>query len=308
MSDKIDNPNLDIPLNEGQMSEGNEVNDDLELERLAAEIKSRATKEPVKKKEVVKEVVEEAPSEPTEEETQEEIDARFKGKQVQDVIEMYKNLENLHKSHTNELGELRKTVKELKDKEEQISQLSMTEVEKQIMPKIQSWTAEKKAAFFEKFNNSPEEALAEVIDEVTKPLKRKVAIDVNREEINRLKDLYKEQVVPYVEKDINALIAANPGWWKNYGVGIFDHAYNTYRNKNFDKYAAIREQTIQSKLKEETSAEDDIKEMTFVEGQRPTKIVKKAKEITTEDINAADDDVALQTITKELKKRGAWKE
>ena len=217
---------------------------------------------------------------------------------------MYTNLEKLQKSPTDELGTLRKENEDFKTKKEADDNLNLQEIEKKIMPEVLSWTPEERAEWFKTFNTEPEKALAQVVKILTKPLAKSRAIETNKREVDRLTDLHKADIVPYVVKEVNALISANKSWWKQYGTQIFEHAYDVFRNRDFDKYAAIREEDMKTKDDERTATEDEVKNQTYVEGVRPVKLIRKAKEITLEQIQAADPDEAKAVIKRELLKRG----
>ena len=304
-----ENPNLDIPLEEEKIS-GTDGKSKLSLEEIETEIARRDeerkfedkkdkdpnTLDPLeidpKDKPPVEEVIETQP------------DPRFKDKTVEELQKMYLNVEKLQKTQTDELGTLRKENKNFKDLELKNKSLNLKEIEKKIMPEVLSWTPEERAEWFKLFNNEPERAMAQVVNKVIEPVVRTIAVSSNEKEVDRLTKLHENDVVPYIEKHINALIAANEGWWKQYGTGIFKHAYETFRNSNFDKYAAVRDKKTKTKESEETVVEDDIKNQTFVEGQKPTKIIQGKKELTIEQIRDAEPDESMTAIEKELLRRG----
>lgn len=305
-----ENPNLNIPIeDEGEISQGTENRSDLSLEELAAEISRRnKAKEietkPVRKANLVDALEIDPNDKPPVEKVEETVDPRFVGKSTEELQVMYLNVEALQKLQTDELGTLRKENKEFKDQQVQIENLNLQELERKIMPEVESWDEDKRKEWFKVFNEKPEQALKEVIDILTRPLAKKIASSDNKEEVLRLKTLHKDHVVPYVEKEINALIAANEGWWKKYGTSIFEHAYDVTRNRDFKKYATVINQTIKTKEDEQTAMNNEAKDQTFVEGQRPVKIIKKGKETTLEEIHAQEPDKAMAVIAKELIRRG----
>jgi len=307
MAKSLENSNLDIPVEiPGEMSDGTKERSTLTLTEIEAELARRKKSD----------VLENAPAKSTnlvdpleikpidkEPEPTETIDPRFVGKTEAEVIEMYKNLETLHSSHTNELGELRKAVKDFQTKEQQASELNLGEIQKKIMPEVESWNAEKRATWFEKFNQEPEKAMADVIKEIMKPYTKRQAVSVNQEEIQRLTELHKEHVVPFDLKEVNALIAANTNWWKTYGTGTFEHAYGVIANRDFDKYATARLEKIQAKVVI-TDPVPVKNKNTFVEGRTPQKVIGKVNEQTKADRDAAGIEAGLEAIEKELLKRG----
>jgi len=308
MSKQIDNL-IDIPI-EGEISKGDEVKDNLSLEQIEAEVNRRnKAKEfeskPIKKSNLV-DALEIDPNDKPPVELIEEIqpDPRLRNKTAEELQDMYLNLEKLQKSQTDELGTLRKENKDFKTKKEADDNLNLQEIEKRIMPEVLSWTPEERAEWFRTFNTEPEKALAQVVKILTKPLARSRAIETNKKEIDRLTELHKVDVVPYVAKEVNALISANKDWWKQYGTQIFEHAYDVFRNRDFDKYATIREKNIRTKENETTATEDEIKNQTYVEGARPVKIIQGKKTLTLEQIQAADPDTGMAVIRKELLRRG----
>lgn len=304
-----ENPNLDIPLEEEKIS-GTDGKSELSLEEIETEIARRDeerkfedkkdkdpnTLDPLeidpKDKPPVEEVIETQP------------DPRFKDKTVEELQKMYLNVEKLQKTQTDELGTLRKENKNFKDLELKNKSLNLKEIEKKIMPEVLSWTPEERTEWFKLFNNEPEKAIAQVVNKVVEPVVETIATTNNEREVDRLTKLHKNDVVPYVVKHIDALIAANEGWWEQYGTRIFEHAYETFRNSNFDKYAVVRQEKTKTKESEETVVEDDIKNQTFVEGQKPTKIIQGKKELTIEQIRDAEPDESMTAIEKELLRRG----
>ena len=304
-----ENPNLDIPLDkEGEISTETDGKSELSLEEIEAEINRRnAEKEFEKEKDPnVVDPLEIDPKDkpPVEPPEETQPDPRFKGKTAEELVAMFSNLEKLQRAQTNELGTLRKENKDFKDKEEASQSLNLKEIEKKIMPEIEKWAPEKRATWFKLFNEEPEVAMAQVVKVVIEPLTRKTALNSNEKEVTRLVGLHKGDVVPYQEKEVNALIAANEGWWQQYGTQIFEHAYDVFRNSNFDKFATIREEGIKTKEKEKTAKEEEIKNQTFVEGQKPVKIIQGKKEITHQQIKDEEPEVAMAVIKRELLKRG----
>jgi len=304
-----DNPNLDIPIEEeGQMSQGTDGRTKLSLSEIQAEIARRNKKakeeNPPQKNPYHVDPLEIDPNDkPTEEEEEEEVqgDPRFIGKTSEELVEMYTNLEKLQKSQTDELGTLRKENKTFKEADALSKSFDMKDIEKRIMPEVESWDEERKAEWFDVFNKEPEKALAEVVKILIKPVTKKLVIGERRDEILRLKTKYKDSVVPYVEKDVNALISTNPDWWKEYGTGIFNHAYNEIRDRDFDKYAAKRQQT---KVVTEPKKEVTQQNPTYIEGQRPTKPIRKAKIVTKEMRDKMPLGQALTSLETTLRKRG----
>ena len=304
-----DNPNLDIPLEEEKIS-GTDGKSELSLEEIEAEINRRNEvkkfKDKPEKDPNVVDPLEIDPKDkpPVEEVIETQADPRFKGKTLDEMLEIYKNLEIIQKSQTDELGTLRQENKDFKEQEVKNKNLNLEEIEKKIMPEVLSWSVEKRTEWFEWFNREPEKAMASVVKVVIKPLTRSRAIDSNTNEVKRLMKDHKDDVVPYIGKEVNALIAANENWWKEYGTGVFEHAYGEFRNKNFDKYAAIRAKNITTKENEKVAEEEKNKIQTFVEGQHPTKIIQKAKEITHQQIKDAEPEESMATIRAELLRRG----
>ena len=301
------NPNLDIPLEKDKVS-GTDGKSDLSLEEIEEEINRRNKEKEFEKKKDPNTVdpLEIDPNDKPPEEEEEEVqpDPRFNGKIAEELIKMYSNLEKLQKSQTDELGTLRQENKDFKTKEEQSKSLNLKEIEKKIMPEVQSWTPDKRAEWFDLFNKEPERAMAQVVKVIIQPLTRKTALNTNEKEVKRLSELHKQDVVPYVEKEVNALISANANWWKEYGTGIFEHAYGVFRNRNFDKYAAIKEESIIAKATKKAAEEENNKNQTFVEGQKPTKIIQSKKEITLQQIKNEEPDESMAVIKRELLKRG----
>lgn len=305
-----DNPNLDIPIeDEGQMSQGTDGRTELSLEELEAEIARRNKKvkednQPAKNPNHVDPLEIDPNDKPTEEpEEEEEVqgDPRFVGKTTEELTEMYMNLEKLQKSQTDELGTLRKENKTFKEQDTLSQSFDMKDIEKRIMPEVESWDAEKKQEWFDLFNKEPEKALAQVVRILVKPMTKKLVVGERRDEILRLKVLHKDSVVPYVEKDINALIATNPDWWNEYGTGVFNHAYNEVRDRDFDKYAEKRQPT---KEVTEPKPKEVTQNTTYVEGQRPTKLIKKAKVVTKAMRDKMTPAQAMANIEATLLKRG----
>ena len=301
MSKEVNNPMLDVPIEfeEGETSNATDENkDEPSLEEIAAEIERRASTEETN------DVIE-----PTEEGTEpikkEEItDSRFVNKTAEEMIEIYQNVEKLAKAHDTELGTLRKENKEYKDKEEEEKNLNLGEIEKEIIPAMEKMTSAEKKEFFEEFNTSPETAIEKLFKKYMKPYARKQTVVATKEEVDRLIELHKDNVVPYVEKDINALISANKGWWAKYKTGIYEHAYDVVRNRDFNKYAAIRNQELEAKEQQRIEQEDDTKRKTFVEGGAPAKIVQKGKAVTVEQLKHASPETAMSAIEKILEERG----
>ncbi len=304
-----ENPNLDIPI-EGEISKVTDVKSKLSLEEIEAEVsrRNKAKKfenKPVKKPNIVDPLEIDPNDKPPVKEIEEvQSDPRLKDKTAEELQDMYLNLEKLQKSQTDELGTLRKENKDFKEQEDKDKVLNLQEIEKKIMPEIENWAPEKRAEWFKLFNTEPERALAEAVKEIVKPLTKNLAVGSNVQEVERLTDLHKVDVVPYVEKEVDALISANESWWKQYGTKIFEHAYDVFRNRNFDKYAAIREKNIKTKDDERTVIEEEKKNQTYVEGARPVKLIKSKKVLTLEQIQAADPNLAMTVIKKELLKRG----
>ena len=308
MSIPEDNLAQHIPI-EGENVSKTEGEDELSLEKIEAEVNRRnKAKELENKPKKDPNTVDPLEIDPSEKEIpeveQETVDPRFVGKTTEEIIEMYQNVETLQKSQTDELGELRKENKGFKEQKTQDESINLQEIEKKIMPEVKSWTPEKRAEWFKLFNKKPEEAMAQVVEVLVKPLKRIAAIDTNTREIKRLTELHKDDVVPYTAKDINALIAANKTWWKQYGDRIFEHAYDVIRNRDFDKNAAIRQKGINTKVEQEAAEENNEKNLTFVEGARPVKMTKTVKTITHDQIKAANPEEGMAVIRKELLKRG----
>jgi len=304
-----ENPNLDIPIeDEGQMSQGTDGNTKLSLEELEAEIARRNKKvkednKPAKNPNHVDPLEidkNDIPTEEPEEEEEVQGDPRFIGKTSEELTEMYMNLEKLLKSHTDELGTLRKENKTFKEQDALSQSFDMKDIEKRIMPEVESWDAEKKQEWFDLFNKEPEKALAQVVKVLIKPVTKKLVISERKDEIIRLKKLHKDSIVPYVEKDINALISANPDWWNEYGTGIFNHAYNEVRDRDFDKYADKRQST---KVVTEPNPKE-VTNTTYVEGQRPIKLIKKAKVVTKAMRDKMTPAQAMANIEATLLKRG----
>jgi len=301
MSKKVDNPLLDVEVEfEAEPRETSDVTDiekdEPSLEELATEIERRNTKEPKKAEKLSEETdITDVTVDVTDVTVE---DPRFVGKTVEEMVEIYKNVEKLAKAHDTELGKLRKENQEYKDKEQKAENLNLNEIEKQIIPEIKGWTPEQRTEWFEQFNREPEKALKIVTDTLMKPYRRLQAKNTNKEEIMRLKNLHKTHVVPYVEKDINALIGANEQWWKEYKGKIFEHAYDVIRNRDFDKYSAIR----QAELKEKERQAEPEEINTFVENNAPARIVKH-KGITLDQLRAASPDAAMGAIEKILDAR-----
>jgi len=294
MSKFEENPNLDIPI-EGEISMETKETDKLSLKEIETEVnrrnKAKALDNKPKKKSNLIDPLDIDPNDrpPVELEA---IDPRFEGKTETELIKMYMNLESLHKKHTDEVGSLRKENTELKDKKDKVLNLQ----------RLNKWTPEKRQAWFKLFNTEPEKALQQVNLEA---LEETRALDnVTSEEV-RLKELHKNSIVPYVDSEINVLISTNQDWWKKYGTGIFEHAYNVFRNKPeiYDKYAAIRSNNIVTK-EQTAEPEADSDNSQFVEGRRPTKVVTQSKEITLQQLKNADPDTSMDAIRRELKKRG----
>jgi len=304
-----DNPNLDIPI-EGEMSNvAVGEKDSLSLEQIEAEINRRnKEKEDFNKPKKNPNHVDALEIDPTDRAPVEEVelDQRFVGKTEVELIKMYMNLETLHKSHTDELGTLRAETKANKEKAAKSESVNLKEIEKQIFPEMKDWSQEKRQAWFKLFNTHPEQALKQANDELMAPYREREAKISNTTEETKLKELHKNSIVPYVNTEIDALISANPDWWKKYGTRIFEHAYDVFRNKPevYDKYSKIRSEAINTKDVNETEEEDKVKNQTFVEGGRPQKVITKKKAITLEQLKSADPDTSMAVIQRELIKRG----
>ena len=300
MSKEVNNPMLDVPIEfeEGETSNATDENkDEPSLEEIAAEIERRASTEETNDViDPIKEAIE----------PKEEVitDPRFVNKTAEEMIEIYQNVEKLAKAHDTELGTLRKEIKEYKDKEEEERNLNLGEIEKEIIPAMQKMTPEEKKIFFEEFNTSPETAIEKLFKSYMKPFARKQATVTTKEEIDKLIGLHKDSVVPYVEKDINALISANKGWWAKYKTGIYEHAYDIIRNRDFNKYAAIRNQELEEKEQQRIEQENDMKKKIFVEGGAPAKIVQKDKTVSLKQLRHASPETAMSAIEKILEERG----
>ena len=294
------NPNLDIPI-EGEISTGTEGKIQLTLEEIEAEVNRRNTEKKINPEKTNPNHVDPLEIDPVEKiRTEEpEVDPRFAGKTVPELIKMYMNVETLQKKQTDELGSLRTENKKFKDKDEKAKNFTAQELNEKIAPIMKSWTDEKRAEWFKLFNTQPETALQQIFKPAIESI---TATSNNTAEENRLRDLHKSDVVPYVSTEIDNLIAANESWWNKYGTGIFEHAYNVFRNKPdvYDKYATARSQNNNTQADNLTTVEN----IPLVEGIRPTKLVKKAKEITLEQLRQADENTSMSTIENELKRRG----
>ena len=309
MSKFEDNPNLDIPI-EGEISVETKETDKLSLEELEKEINRRnkakeLENKPKKKKNLVDPLEIDKTDKPAP--VEEVIDPRFAGKTGAELVKMYMNLEELHKSHTDELGSLRTENKQFKEQSAKTKSINLEEIKKQIFPKMKDWSAEKRQEWFKLFNKEPERALREANDEIMAPYIEKEALSSNTQEEARLQKLHEKSIVPYVNSEIDTLISTNEDWWRIYGTKIFEHAYDVFRNKPevYDKYAAIRSKTTKTKVVEPEIVEKDAKNQTFVEGARPAKVIKTEKNITLEQLKAADPDASMAAIEKELRRRGA---
>lgn len=306
----VDNPNLDIPI-EGENVEGTIMQrSELSLDELATEITKRNAKEkefyaPKKNPNIVdplemNPLTDAVPKEEEyEEEEEETVDQRFIGKTTDELKQMYINLEKLQRSQTDELGTLRNTVKTYKEKDD--VKVSLKDLDKKIMPTVASWDDAKREEWNELFKTEPEKALAQVVKELVTPLAKDLTLMEREKEIIRLKKKYANDVVPYVEKDVNKLIADNPEWWNEYGNGIFNYAYNEVRNRDFDKYAAER---VKTKDPAPNPLPNKGANDTFVEQQRPTNVITKKKVVTKEQRDKMPLPNALAAIEKELAKKG----
>lgn len=293
------NPNLDIPIEE-EISKGTEEKIQLTLEEIEAEVNRRNTeknKNPDKTNPNHVDPLEINPEEKVRTE-EPEVDQRFAGKTVPELIKMYMNVEELQKKQTDELGSLRTENKEFKDKETKAKNFTAQELNEKIAPIMKSWTDEKRTEWFKLFNSQPEAALQQIFKPAIESI---TATSNNTAEEDRLRKLHINDVVPYVSTEVDSLIAANESWWNKYGTGIFEHAYDVFRNKPdvYDKYATARSQNNNTQAITTT-----VEKVPLVEGTRPTKLVKKAKELTLEQIQKADETEAMSTIEKELLRRG----
>lgn len=311
MSKFEENPNLDIPIEEsGEISKGTKNEDKLSLEQIEAEVNRRnKVKEQDEKPKKNPNHVDPLDIDPTDKPPKKEevVDPRFAGKSGADLIKMYMNLEALQKKQTDELGSLRTENKQFKEKNAKNTSIDLEQAKKQLFPAMKDWSVEKREKWFRLFNTQPEKALRQANDEVLAPYIEREAINRNTQEEARLKKMHENSVVPYVNSEIDKLISTHEDWWKIYGNKIFEHAYNEFRNKPevFDKYAAIRAKANKTKVVEPEVADKDVKNQTFVEGARPARVIKQEKNITLEQLQAADPDSSMDAIEKELERRGA---
>lgn len=251
-----------------------------ELERMAkgepapvSEVKD----EPVKTEEKTKEP---APvKEPTE-----ELPEELKGKSPEELAKAYINLRKLQSTQTDELGNLRKYKKETEEVDEQLKQYGVNSTAQTLVEKeIFDMNDDEKNKFYEKFSESPAEALMPLIQRAIKPLTVRQARSDNEAEVKRLEEKTKDGYVPYDRKKINKIIAGftkengRNELFDKHGKGAFEAAYDIYYKENIGQALEKSQKEFKEKALKEAEEAAKSKPNTFTEPQGPSSASKGGK-------------------------------
>lgn len=252
------------------------TSDELKAELLKAQSEKAAEPEVI-------EEVEEKPTE-VEQETVEsdEIPEDLRDKSQAELAKTLVNLRKLKGQQDNELGELRKFKKQQEEIQAQMEESNLSSsAQKMIRSEIKGMTPEEKQAFYDKFADSPEEALFPLIQQALHPILIQQAKQNNESAINRLKESTKDSLVPYEEQEINKIIASFNRNGRNelfdqYGSDAFQAAYDLYFKQNV---AAAVERRIQEATENAKKKADDEsgKKNPYVEPQGVSAASKSGK-------------------------------
>ncbi len=231
----------------------------------------------------VAEVVEEEPAE-VEQETVESdvIPEDLRDKSQAELAKILVNLRKLKGQQDNELGELRKFKKQQEEIQAQMEESNLSSsAQKLIRSEIKGMTPEEKAAFYDKFADSPEEALFPLIQQALHPILIQQAKQNNESAINRLKESTKDSLVPYDEIEINKVIASFNKNGRNelfdqYGSDAFQAAYDLYFKQNVAAAVERRIQEATESAKKKVDEEAG-KKNPYVEPQGVSAAAKSGK-------------------------------
>jgi len=249
--EKVNNQEVQAPVEEtgttSTMAGGTEDYSSLSDEQLEAVVKSIG--QTVAKPE--EEVVSEEPSKPDETvEVERELPENLKGKTLEEVVDMYLNLQKLHGAHANELGELRRFKQEQEELERQAEQYQLNPIVEEITREIKDMSQEEKDAFLIKLSENPVDTIGSVVKQQLFPLLVQQAKYIHERKVQELKESTKNSLVPYNEKEINKIIKSYNKNGRNelfdkYGSGAFDVAYDIYFKNNVE--AAVQKKLEESK-------------------------------------------------------------
>ena len=204
----------------------------------------------------------------------EELPDYVKGKTAEEIAKDYVNLRKKLDEQGKEVGELRKFKDEAVTLDNQMKQYQIDATSRHIMKsEVKKMTDEEKQRFYDVFSEDPVEALMPYIEKMTKPLAVVQARQANENEINSLKEKYRDSRVPYDEKAVNKIIANHTGadgrnkLFDIHGTKAFEEAYKIHRDANLDAAIERENKEFQEKALKEAEEQAKKKLSTYTEPQ-----------------------------------------
>ena len=226
---------------------------------------------------------------------------KLKGKTLEEIAEMYVNMEKLGSTQTSELGDLRKQKVEYETAKELAKKYEIEMSANKVTPKVKKWTPEEVATFIRRLGEDPQNAFADLIKPYIKPLVETTALTRNERMEEKLITDNKDKVVPYDRAEVNKVLKAQPELWKEYGTKAIKIAFNIYKENAFEEKMTAKEKAFTEELNEKRLNKDK-EQATHMIGGAPAgkKTVSGDMKKAINKISKMDPDKALAILDKIL--------